>query len=116
MEDFIRSKSDKRTYRYITLDNKIRALLVHDPEGDKSAANMRVQVGCTEDPEDRLGLAHFLEHMLFMGSEKYPDENEYAEFITNNGGMNNAWTYLDQTNYHFDISNEAFEKAVDMFA
>lgn len=40
------------------------------------------------------GLSHYLEHMLFMGSEKYPDENEYDAFISNNGGMANAYTEL----------------------
>ena len=32
------------------------------------------------------GLAHFLEHMLFMGSDKYPDENEYSAFLAQHGG------------------------------
>lgn len=40
------------------------------------------------------GLSHYLEHMLFMGSKKYPDENEYDAYISNNGGMANAYTEL----------------------
>lgn len=51
-----------------------------------------------------------------MGTEKYPNENEYAEFIKNNGGFNNAFTSLTDTNYHFDCSNEAFKDALDRFA
>lgn len=51
-----------------------------------------------------------------MGTEKYPSENEYSEYITNNGGMNNAFTSLTDTNYHFDCSNEGFEGALDRFA
>jgi len=54
--------------------------------------------------------------MLFTGTEKYPSENEYAEFITNNGGYNNAFTSLTDTNYHFEVSNEAFGGALDRFA
>mmetsp|Transcript_37379 Transcript_37379/g.49131 ORF Transcript_37379/g.49131 Transcript_37379/m.49131 type:complete len:94 (+) Transcript_37379:234-515(+) len=54
--------------------------------------------------------------MLFMGTEKYPSENEYAEFISNNGGYNNAYTNLTDTNYHFEVSNEAFGEALDRFA
>ncbi len=38
------------------------------------------------------GLSHYLEHMLFMGSEKYPDENEYDAFLTAHGGSSNAMT------------------------
>lgn len=38
------------------------------------------------------GLSHFLEHMLFMGSERFPDENEYDAFLTAQGGSSNAQT------------------------
>ena len=40
------------------------------------------------------GLSHYLEHMLFMGSEKYPDENEYDSFLAKNGGSSNAYTEM----------------------
>jgi len=46
-----------------------------------------------------------------MGTAKYPDENEYSEYIKNKGGYNNAFTSLTETNYHFEVSNEGFEKA-----
>ena len=67
------------------------------------------------------GLAHFLEHMLFMGTTKYPQENEYSEFICDNGGCDNAFTAGTDTNYHFEnkhfeVSNEAFTEALDRFA
>lgn len=51
-----------------------------------------------------------------MGTEKYPEENEYSKFMENNGGMNNAYTSLTNTNYHFDVSNEAFGEALDRFS
>lgn len=51
-----------------------------------------------------------------MGTKKYPSENEYAEYIKNNGGYNNAYTSLLNTNYHFECSNEAFSGALDRFA
>lgn len=40
------------------------------------------------------GLSHYLEHMLFMGSKKYPDENEYDSYLTKHGGASNAFTEL----------------------
>lgn len=40
-------------------------ILISDPECDKSAASLNVNVGQLEDPEERQGIAHFLEHMLF---------------------------------------------------
>lgn len=116
MTNIIKSKSDKCTYKHITLPNKLQALLIHDPEADKSAAALDVKVGCSLDPRPLYGVAHFLEHMLFMGTEKYPDESEYSKFIENNGGMNNAYTSLTDTNYHLDISNDAFEEALERFS
>ena len=40
------------------------------------------------------GLSHYLEHMLFMGSAKYPNENEYDDYLTKHGGSSNAFTEL----------------------
>jgi insulysin len=53
-------------------------------------------------------MAHFIQHMLFKGNEKYPNENEFSIFIQKNGGTKKAWTSIANTNYHFDCSNEAF--------
>lgn len=94
----------------------MRVLLIQDDLAEKSAASLDVHVGSAFDPKAQQGIAHFLEHMLFMGTEKYPDENEYSEFIQNNSGYNNAWTSLTNTNYHFEIANDEFKEALDMFA
>jgi Insulinase (Peptidase family M16) len=62
-------KLDDRSYRLIRLlDNKLEALLVHDPKTDKSSAAMDVHVGHLSDPKDFPGLAHALEHCLFLGT------------------------------------------------
>lgn len=110
------SQNDKRQYKNLTLPNKMDCLLISDSQADKSAASVTVHVGSLQDFPDRPGIAHFLEHMLFMGTEKFPDQNDYGNFITGNSGSNNAYTsYLD-TNYFFDISNEQFEGGLDRFA
>ena len=88
----IKSQSDNRSYRSLTLSNGLSALLISDPEADKSAASINVGVGSALDPLDFQGTAHFLEHMLFEGTSKYPDENEYMIFMSNNAGSNNAYT------------------------
>jgi insulysin len=61
---------DDRSYRVIRLPNKLEALLVHDPETDKASAAMDVNVGNFSDREDMPGMAHAVEHLLFMGTEK----------------------------------------------
>jgi insulysin len=59
---------DDRSYRLIRLqDNKLEALLVHDPKTDKASAAMDVHVGHLSDPKEFQGLAHALEHCLFLG-------------------------------------------------
>lgn len=61
---------DNRTYRVIRLPNQLEALLVHDADTDKASAAMDVNVGSMSDPEEMQGMAHAVEHLLFMGTEK----------------------------------------------
>ena len=112
----IKSPNDTREYKTIELDNQLRALLISDMQSDKGAASLNVQVGSSANPPDRAGLAHFLEHMLFLGTEKYPEADAYQAFINSNGGSHNAFTAYDDTNYFFDVRAEAFPEALDRFA
>jgi secreted Zn-dependent insulinase-like peptidase len=110
------SPNDPKQYRYITLDNGLKVLLVHDESAQKSAASLAVNIGHFDDPKHREGLAHFLEHMLFLGTDSYPKAGEYQSFINRHGGSNNAWTGTEHTNYYFDIDNEWFDEALDRFS
>ena len=109
-------KIDTNEYKYLVLENKMRVILVHDATADKSAACMDVDVGQLWDPPNRCGLAHFCEHMLFLGSKKYPKEDELKNYLQNNSGDTNAWTSNTDTNYYFSVSNAGFEGALDRFA
>jgi len=111
-----KSANDDRSYRALTLKNDLQVLLISDPETDKSAAALDVHVGHFSDPDNLPGLAHFLEHMLFMGTEKYPDENMYSDFLNAHGGQSNAYTACQHTNYQFDVTPPFLEKTLDMFA
>ncbi|MDA5565408.1 insulinase family protein [Cobetia sp. MMG027] len=112
----IKSANDQRDYRSLTLDNGLKVLLVSDPAADKAAAAMDVEVGSAQDPDDVPGLAHFLEHMLFLGTDRYPEPDAYQEFITRHGGQHNAFTASQDTNYFFDIAPDAFAEALPRFA
>lgn len=61
---------DDCSYRIIQLPNELEVLLIHDPEADKAAAAMDVNVGSFSDALDMPGMAHAVEHLLFMGTEK----------------------------------------------
>ncbi|MBP9912753.1 MAG: insulinase family protein [Opitutaceae bacterium] len=108
--------TDSAVFRRFTLDNGLRVLLVSDPKFNKSGAALAVNTGQIDDPADREGLAHFLEHMLFLGTEKYPEVADYGNFIKSNGGYNNAYTTSDHTNYQFEVRHAAFADALDRFA
>jgi secreted Zn-dependent insulinase-like peptidase len=111
--DVRKSPNDNRNYRYLTLENKLRVLLVSDPTTDKSAAALAVYRGSFHEPADKSGLAHFLEHMLFIQTETYPEIDGFQTFVSANGGSSNAYTAADHTNYFFDVRPEAFPEALD---
>ncbi|XP_006657864.2 insulin-degrading enzyme-like 1, peroxisomal isoform X1 [Oryza brachyantha] len=111
-----RPRNDKRGYRRVVLPNDLVCLIVSDPDTDKAAASMNVSVGYFCDPEGLEGLAHFLEHMLFYASEKYPIEDSYSKYITEHGGSTNAFTTCEHTNFYFDVNNDSLDDALDRFA
>eukprot|EP00474_Spongospora_subterranea_P010402 CRZ10860.1 hypothetical protein [Spongospora subterranea] len=77
---------------------------------------MEVGVGHFSDPDDLPGLAHFLEHMLFLGTAKYPDENSFSGFLSQHSGSSNAYTASENTSYHFEIIRGFLSEALDRFA
>ncbi|KAI9295027.1 hypothetical protein K502DRAFT_235546 [Neoconidiobolus thromboides FSU 785] len=118
-EPVIKSSVDDREYRYIILNNDLTVLLISDPNGDKAAASLDVHVGSQNDPVELPGLAHFCEHLLFMGTEKYPKENDYSEYLkylAENSGYSNAYTSYDHTNYYFEVGPNHLEGALDKFS
>ena len=112
----ISSPNDTRKYEYFTLKNRMKVLLISDPAADKASASLSVNIGSASDPKRWPGLAHFLEHMLFMGTRKYPDINAYQHYIGENGGDTNAGTSVNITNFSFTIKPDKLEGALDRFS
>ncbi|XP_015592336.1 nardilysin isoform X2 [Cephus cinctus] len=81
-----------------------------------AACGLCVGVGSFSDPPEIPGMAHFLEHMVFMGSTKYPQENDFDAFITKRGGSDNAATECEQTTFYFEIQEKHLLGALDRFA
>jgi nardilysin len=86
------------------------------PEVEKakriSAAAMAVSAGSFHEPSDCGGLAHFCEHMIFMGSKKYPDENLFDSFVSKFSGSDNAYTDCEATVYEMDVAPSKFKEAL----
>ncbi len=106
----------QRKTKKLRLDNQLEVYLISDPEAKQSAAALSVEVGSWHDPKEHPGMAHFLEHMLFMGTEAFPDETEYPRYISDHGGFYNAFTMDDRTVYYFSVDEDAFEGALNRFS
>ncbi|PCI78597.1 hypothetical protein COB21_00480 [Candidatus Aerophobetes bacterium] len=100
----------------LRLDNGISVYLLSDPETPSSGAAFSMRVGSWDDPEEYPGIAHFVEHLLFMGSHTYPDENLYRDAVSKAGGALNAYTASKRTVYGFYSDNTHFEEIFPMFA
>lgn len=74
---------------------------------------MSVGVGSVDDPREWPGIAHLLEHMLFLGSVKYPDPNGYNQYLSRNGGSSNAFTGELETNYYLQVKESGLDEALD---
>lgn len=111
-----KSPNDDRRYAVMMLPNQLQAVLVSDPGVEVTAVSMGVGVGSYQDPVAHPGLAHYLEHMLFLGTEKYPEPNSFQKFVDQNAGIWNAFTAADQTNYFFQINAGKIDEALDYFS
>ena len=108
--------SSTRETKTLSLDNGLDVLLIHDPDVHRSAAALSVGTGHLYDPEEKMGLAHYLEHMLFLGTRKYPEVGTFKKYLGENSGASNAYTGGSITNYFFQVAHEGFEGALDRFS
>ena len=114
--NLLQPESDKRSYRIIKLKNELCVILVSDPETNSAASALAVAAGQLQDPVEVQGLAHFLEHMLFLGNSKFPEASGFHAFCARSAGYCNAWTAMDRTLYHFILSHEHLREALDRFS
>lgn len=138
-----KSEGDPKHYRSLSLQNGLRAMLISDPKMSESSSSSFVDsssrasttsstsleqyhgklaacavlmgVGSFYEPKKYQGLAHFLEHMIFMGSKKYPEENAFDSFVTKSGGFSNAHTENEDTCFYFEVEEQHLDKTMDMF-
>lgn len=111
-----KSANDPRDYQAVKLANGMTVLLVSDYEASKSLAALALPVGSLDDPNGQLGLAHYTEHMLLMGSKKYPQPESLAEFLKKHGGSHNGSTAPYRTAFYLEVENDALPQAVDRLA
>ena len=118
--DILRPPLDDQEYAtYVMEENGLTVLLCSNPFSNDAAAAMDVHVGACSDPSTVPGLAHFNEHMLFLGTKPYPQEDSFESFLSSNGGSSNAYTDSCDTVYFFSMAagpNDAkLQEGLDRF-
>ncbi|VVM53109.1 hypothetical protein PS645_00860 [Pseudomonas fluorescens] len=103
-----------------TLANGLRLTLRHAPQLKRCAAALRVAAGSHDVLLAWPGLAHFLEHLLFLGTERFPADQALMAYVQRHGGQVNARTNERTTDFFFELSPHAFsgglERLSDMLA
>jgi insulysin len=93
----------------LALKNGLRAIVISSPDRKDSAISVAVDVGSYSDPSNHVGLAHFVEHLLFLGTKEYPESDGLLTYVSANGGAANADTASSRTRYFFSVKPELLE-------
>src|SRR3989338_8797904 len=89
----------------VVLDNGLKVLLLESHKSPSVTFQIWYRVGSRNEQDGKSGLSHFLEHMMFKGTDKIAPE-EYPRVIAKNGGRSNAFTSSDHTVYFATMSQE----------
>ncbi len=113
----IKPINDERKYEHNILDNGMSIITINDKNIATSFVSLCVGVGSLADIKVGCsGIAHFLEHMLFMGNEKYPVENYFQTELSKYAGSYNAFTAEQYTAYHFSCESMGLYNVLDIFS
>ncbi|TAE32833.1 MAG: insulinase family protein [Alphaproteobacteria bacterium] len=103
------------TFYRETLDNGLKVVIVPNHRAPVVSHNLLVAAGAADDPRGASGLAHYLEHMMFKGTPRFP-EGSYDTIIQGLGGVHNAYTSSDMTGYYVTIASEHLEQVMRLEA
>jgi zinc protease len=98
-----------------TLDNGMQVVVIPDRRAPVVTHMVWYKVGAADEPQGKAGIAHFLEHLMFKGTPKYPD-GAFSRIIRANGGEDNAFTSQDYTAYHQRIMKERLPLVMELEA
>ncbi|MDW8243622.1 MAG: pitrilysin family protein [Thermogemmata sp.] len=104
-----------RNLQMHTLDNGLRIYLLPVPNSPIVTVMVAYRVGSADEEKDQTGLSHYLEHLLFKGTDKLMP-GDIDRITQRNGGRNNAYTTEDMTVYHFDFAADRWQVALEIEA
>lgn len=98
-----------------SLPNGLRYVIVEDHASPVVSLQIYVRCGAVDEDDRSAGVSHFLEHMIFKGTEKLT-AGEIARIVETRGGSINAATGAEMTHYYIDMPSDSFEEAFDVLA
>lgn len=100
---------------HFTLPNGLEAVVIEDHRAPVVVQMLWYKIGSADEPAGKSGIAHYLEHLMFKGTEKLKP-GELSKTVTANGGMDNAFTSYDFTAYFQRIASDRLPLIMEMEA
>ena len=105
----------KERFHQFTMENGLKVILEENRTSPVVALQVWIKTGSADERDDEAGMCHFIEHMIFKGTEKRK-VGEMAKEVESLGGSINAYTSYDQTVYHITIASRYADIALDILA
>ena len=99
----------------LKLKNGLSVLLIENHKAPVVSVQMWVKTGSADEGRGEEGISHFIEHLVFKGTEKY-GVGEIASNVEASGGELNAYTSFDQTVFYVNISREFSDVGLDVIS
>ena len=103
-------------YHYYTHKSGMKVLLIQNEFSLFNGVSMSIDGGVNKEPPNIYGLAHFTEHMMFLGSKKHPKPSTFVDYVTTNEGRFNGFTEFEKTSFFYKINKNNFEESFDIFS
>ncbi len=100
---------------YFTLPNGLEIVVIENHRAPIVSHMIWYKVGAADEPIGKSGIAHYFEHLMFMGTEKYA-AGEFSDIVARNGGRENAFTSQDYTGYFQNIAADRLELVMELEA
>lgn len=100
MDDLIKPNNDNNIYKIGKLKNNIDDFIIQDNKLTETTISVSINCGSYHDKNYYDGIAHFLKHILFLGTKKYPELNYISKVLSEYNGYANAYTAVDHTVYY----------------
>lgn len=103
--------ADRMPFAHRQLDNGLRMVVSPEPAATVVSINVWYKVGSRDEPTGAFGLAHFVEHLMFQGTEQ-TRRGEFTDLVNRAGGSPNATTGFDRTSFFMSVPRASLELAL----